>query len=98
MTKEGTDAAEVGLLLSQMLPNQISKGDFDTVRFALKLSRKDIGLATELAREHDVPMPLASVAEQIMMEAVAHGWGDRDFTAPWLLQEEAAGVQVRATT
>jgi len=87
-----------GLLLSQMLPNQIFKGDFDTVRFALKLARKDIGLATELAREHDVPMPLASVAEQIMMEAVARGWGDRDFTAPWLLQEEAAGVQVRATT
>jgi len=87
-----------GLLLSQMLPNQIFKGDFDTVRFALKLARKDIGLATELAREHDVPMPLASVAEQIMMEAVARGWGDRDFTAPWLLQEEAAGIQVRATT
>jgi 3-hydroxyisobutyrate dehydrogenase-like beta-hydroxyacid dehydrogenase len=98
MTKQGTDAAEVGLLLSQMLPNQIFKGDFDTVRFALKLARKDIGLATELAREHDVPMPLASVAEQIMMEAVARGGGDRDFTAPWLLQEEAAGIQVRATT
>jgi hypothetical protein len=36
------------------------------------------------------------VAEQIMVEAMARGWGDRDSTAPWLLQEEAAGVQVRA--
>src|SRR3989454_338989 len=86
-----------GLMLSQMLPNVIFRGDFDTVRFALKLARKDIGLATELAREYDVPMPLAVVAEQIMVEAMARGWGDKDSTAPWMLQEEAAGVQVRET-
>jgi 3-hydroxyisobutyrate dehydrogenase len=86
-----------GLMLSQMIPNVIFKGEFDTVRFALKLARKDIGLATELAREYDVPMPMAAVAEQIMMEALARGWGDRDSTSPWMLQEEAAGVVVRAT-
>jgi 3-hydroxyisobutyrate dehydrogenase-like beta-hydroxyacid dehydrogenase len=86
-----------GLMLSQMIPNVIFKGEFDTVRFALKLARKDIGLATELAREYDVPMPMAAVAEQIMMEALARGWGERDSTSPWLLQEEAAGVVVRAT-
>ena len=86
-----------GLMLSQMIPNVIFKGDFDTVRFACKLARKDIGLATALAREYDVPMPMAAVAEQIMMEAIARGWGDKDSTAPWMLQEEAAGVQVRAT-
>src|SRR5437667_83253 len=84
-----------GLMLSQMLPNVIFRGDFDTVRFALKLARKDIGLATELAREYDVPMPLAAVAEQIMVEAMARGWGDKDSTAPWMLQEEAAGGQGR---
>jgi 3-hydroxyisobutyrate dehydrogenase len=86
-----------GLILSQMIPNVIFKGAFDTVRFALKLARKDIGLATELAREYDVPMPMASVAEQIMIEALARGWGDKDSTAPWMLQEEAAGVHVRET-
>jgi len=86
-----------GLMLSQMLPNVIFKGDFDTVRFALKLARKDVGLATALAREYDVPMPMAAVAEQIMIEALARGWGDKDSTAPWLLQEEAAGVRVRET-
>jgi len=86
-----------GLMLSQMIPNVIFKGNFDTVRFALKLARKDIGLATELAREYDVPMPMAAVAEQIMMEALARGWGDKDSTSPWMLQEEAAGVVVRET-
>jgi 3-hydroxyisobutyrate dehydrogenase len=85
-----------GLLLSQMLPNVIFKGDFDTVRFALKLARKDIGLATALARECDVSMPMAAVAEQLMIEAVARGLGDKDSTAPWLLQEERAGVKVRS--
>ena len=86
-----------GLILSHMLPDVVFKGDFDSVRFALKLARKDVGLATALAREYDVPMPLASVGEQILIEAMARGWGAKDSTSPWLLQEEAAGVQVRAT-
>ncbi len=86
-----------GLILKHMIPDVVFKGNFDTVRFALKLARKDIGLATELARELDVPMPMAAVAEQIMIEALARGWGDKDSTSPWMLQEEAAGVVVRET-
>ena len=86
-----------GLVLSQMIPNIVFKGDFDTVRFACKLARKDIGLATALGREFDVPMPMAALSEQIMVEALARGWGDKDSTTPWRLQEEAAGVQVRAS-
>ena len=86
-----------GLILSHMIPDVVFKGDFDKVRFALKLARKDVGLATALAREYDVPMPLASVGEQILIAAMVRGWGDKDSTSPWLIQEEAAGVQVRAT-
>jgi 3-hydroxyisobutyrate dehydrogenase len=86
-----------GLILSQVLPDVVFKGDFDTVRFALRLARKDVGLATELAREMEVPMPMAALGEQVLVEALARGWGDKDSTAPWLLQEEAAGVTVRAT-
>jgi 3-hydroxyisobutyrate dehydrogenase len=86
-----------GLILSHMIPDVVFKGDFDAVRFALKLARKDVGLATALAREVDVPMPMAAVGEQILIQAMARGWGDRDSTSPWELQEEAARVQVRAT-
>ena len=86
-----------GLILSHMIPDVVLKGDFDNVRFALKLARKDVGLATALAREYDVPMPIAAVGEQIMVEAMARGWGERDSTSPWELQEEKAGVKVRAT-
>jgi 3-hydroxyisobutyrate dehydrogenase len=87
-----------GLILSHMIPDVVFKGDFDSVRFALKLARKDVGLATALAREYDVPMSMAAVGEQILIEAMARGWGERDSTAPWLLQEAKAGVQIRATT
>ena len=86
-----------GLMLSHMIPDVVFKGDFDTVRFALKLARKDVGLATALAREYDVPMPLATAGEQQLIECLARGWGERDSTSPWLLQEERAGVQVRAS-
>lgn len=84
-----------GLLLTQVLPEIVFKGDFDTVRFALRLARKDLGLATELAREYHVPMAMAALAEQTLVEAMARGWGDKDFAAPFMLQEERAGVKVR---
>src|SRR2546422_494658 len=84
-----------GLLLTQVLPEIVFKGDFDTVRFALRLARKDLGLATELAREFNVPMEMAALAEQTLIEALARGWGDKDFSAPFMLQEERAGVKVR---
>ena len=84
-----------GLLLTHFLPEMIFKGEFDPVRFALRLARKDVGLATELAREYDVPMAMAALTEQTLMEAIARGWGDKDYATPFLLQEERAGVQVR---
>jgi 3-hydroxyisobutyrate dehydrogenase len=46
----------------------ILQGDWDTPRFALALARKDLGLATDLASEFGVPMPLAALAEQNLIE------------------------------
>ena len=86
-----------GNILSRVVPNVVFTGDFDTQQFALRLARKDVGLATELAREFDVPMALISLVEQLMVESVARGWGERDSNASWELQEERAGVKVRAS-
>ena len=83
--------------LSHHIPDIVFKGDFDTVRFGLALARKDVGLATSLAREFNVPMPIASLGEQLLIEAMGRGWGNKDSTSPWMLQEEAAGVKVRST-
>jgi 3-hydroxyisobutyrate dehydrogenase-like beta-hydroxyacid dehydrogenase len=84
-----------GLMLNYMVPNVVFKGDFDTPRFALKLARKDIGLASALGREFEVPLKIANLVEQDLVEGMAKGWAERDSTAPFQLQEERAGVKVR---
>jgi 3-hydroxyisobutyrate dehydrogenase len=71
------------------------QGDWDQPRFALALARKDLGLATDLASEFNVPMPLAAVAEQALVECVNRGWGGKDMSAAFALQEERSRVQVR---
>ena len=77
------------------IPEVVFKGDFDNARFALRWARKDIGLATALGREYDVPLSLANAVEQEFVEGMARGWGDRDSSAPFALQEERSGVTVR---
>lgn len=71
------------------------EADWDKGFFATKLMRKDVGLATQLAREFNVPMALANLAEQELVEAMNRGWGDNPTTIVRLLQEERAGVQLR---
>jgi hypothetical protein len=41
-------------------------------------------------------MPVANLAEQLCIESLNRGWGDLDSSITFLLQEEAAGVEVRA--
>jgi len=91
----GAYGKQIGL--RSTIPDVIFKGDFDVPRFALALARKDVGLATDLAREYNVPMPLSNVAEQNLIEAMNRGWGRKDNSAAFLLQEERAGVEVRSS-
>jgi 3-hydroxyisobutyrate dehydrogenase len=82
-------------VLKYRIPDRIFKGDFDDASFYLALMRKDVGLATALAREFDVPMNMAGLAEQSLVEGMARGWEGRDSSSTWALQEERAGVEVR---
>jgi len=79
-----------------MLPRVIFKGAFDRAFFALKLARKDLGLATEVAREFDVPMALASAVEQDLIAGLVSGLGDKDASAAFTIQEDRAGIKVRS--
>ena len=83
-------------ILHEGLVRTMFRGEFDAASFALELAHKDISLATELAREYSVPMPMATLAEQVAMQAINRGWKDRDSSVTVLLQEEQAGVEVRA--
>jgi 3-hydroxyisobutyrate dehydrogenase len=82
--------------LHEGMPKTVFRGDYDPPMFSLALARKDIGLATELAREFDVPLPMTNLAEQIAIEAMNRGWGGLDNNVVFRLQEEAARVEVRA--
>ena len=80
--------------LKVRLPATYLRGNFDP-RFSLALARKDLGLALELARATNTPMRLAALCEQEMIEAISHGWADRDASIFLTLQEERASVQIR---
>lgn len=83
-------------VLHEGLVKTMFKGEFEPASFALNLAYKDISLATELAREYNVPMPMSTLAEQIGLQAMNRGWGEKDSSITVVLQEEQANVQVRA--
>lgn len=77
------------------VPQQFFRAKYDPPNFALRLAHKDVTLATEVGREHGVPMRIANLALADLTEALNRGWGERDSRVPMVLQEERAGVQVR---
>ena len=84
-------------VLHYQVPQTVFRGRFETETFPLKLLRKDVRLATDLGRELNVPLPVANIAEQVLIEAINRGWGDQAaYTVAFQLQEEAAQVQIRA--
>lgn len=76
----------------------VFRGEFEPPNFTLALARKDLGLATELGRDYGVPMPLSNLTEQFMIQGMNRGWASKDRIITFLLQEEMAGVEVRAKT
>jgi 3-hydroxyisobutyrate dehydrogenase-like beta-hydroxyacid dehydrogenase len=78
------------------LAQHLLPGHFDPPDFALRLARKDVSLAVQVGREFDVPMRLANMTLEELTEAMNRGWGGRDSRVAQLLQEERAGVEVRA--
>lgn len=82
--------------LAKTFSETVFKGSYEApASFNIALSRKDVGLATELARQHNVPMPIAALVEQIMIQAIGRGWSEQSTASLFRLQEEAAGIEVR---
>jgi 3-hydroxyisobutyrate dehydrogenase-like beta-hydroxyacid dehydrogenase len=83
--------------LAKTFAEVVFKGNYDSpASFGVGLSRKDVGLATELGRRHNVPMPIAALVEQMMIQAINRGWSDQSTACLFRLQEEAAGIKVRS--
>ncbi len=92
------DTGSRGLLgmRSEGLSQTVFRGQFQPPSFTLALALKDVALATQLGRENNVPMRMANLAEQILRQGANRGWAEDDYTKAFLLQEEAAGVEVRS--
>jgi len=107
-TKAGVDPQELyeaikvggfgrGKLLD-VIPKVVFPGNFEmTGAWGMPLSygRKDMGLATELGRQFNVPMSIASLVEQDMIAGVARGWANKEQTIFLTLQEERAAISLR---
>jgi 3-hydroxyisobutyrate dehydrogenase-like beta-hydroxyacid dehydrogenase len=83
--------------LTKTFSETVFKGNYEApASFGIGLSRKDVGLATELGRRHNVPMPIAALVEQMMIQAINREWSDQSTASLFRLQEEGAGIEVRA--
>ncbi|MBF8798396.1 NAD(P)-dependent oxidoreductase [Pseudomonas aeruginosa] len=60
---------------------QIVELRFTPARFRLVLGLKDVDLALSAGKRHNVPLPLASLLHDVLLEAIAHGDGESDWTA-----------------
>jgi len=84
--------------LHEQVPQAVFPGIYEPTVFTLTLLRKDVGLATALGREHNVPLPVSSLVEQTLIEGINRGWGNgTGYVVTFQRQEEAAGVSLRAT-
>jgi 3-hydroxyisobutyrate dehydrogenase len=68
--------------------------DFEEPTFRLDLCHKDLSLALALGHELNVPMRLSDLTLDEHSEALGRGWGNRDSSTVFLLQEERAHVNM----
>jgi 3-hydroxyisobutyrate dehydrogenase-like beta-hydroxyacid dehydrogenase len=72
----------------------IAKEQYEPAGFRLSLLLKDLRLALAAADAAGVPMPLADVVHESLLEAAAHGDGDRDVAALAVVAMRRAGREV----
>lgn len=63
--------------------------------FKSKLQYKDLGLAMELSRGIDAPMPIGSLVHEFYKSCMAQGTGEEDHTNVIKVIEQMAGVEIK---
>jgi 3-hydroxyisobutyrate dehydrogenase len=97
------DAVRRGLvgrmqMLHEQVPRSVFPGTYEPSTFTVGLLRKDVGFATALGRQLGVPLPLANLVEQDLVEALNRGWANHSgYTACFERMQESAGVDLRAS-
>jgi 3-hydroxyisobutyrate dehydrogenase-like beta-hydroxyacid dehydrogenase len=80
----------------QLYGAAIAKERYDPPGFRLALTLKDLRLALAAAEEVSVPMPLADVVHESLLDAVANGDGERDLAALAKVSMRRAGAESSA--
>ena len=76
--------------LAKALPNKALRRDFKP-GFMTRLQHKDVGLALQMGRELDVPMPQAQAAYDVLARAIDTGFGGDDGIGSMLRVVETEG-------
>ncbi len=71
----------------------VAEQAFDQAGFKLRLGYKDAGLTLAAAKDLEAPLPLASIVHDHFLQAMAAGWGDKDWASLALLAAQRAGLQ-----
>ncbi len=103
--KAGADAATMAKVigvssgaswqLANQFPLRAFNGSFQP-GFMTDLLHKDLGLALELAAEHQTPVALTALTRQLYEMARAAGYGREDYTSLLKVLEKMADVEVRS--
>jgi 3-hydroxyisobutyrate dehydrogenase len=62
------------------------------VTFTPKGLRKDLDLGLDAGRELEVPMPLSSIARDVLQQMIGQGMTEQDFSTLLLMQAKASGI------
>jgi 3-hydroxyisobutyrate dehydrogenase-like beta-hydroxyacid dehydrogenase len=73
----------------------VARTEFAPGAFPVRLGLKDVGLALAAGTELRVPLPIAGLARDRLLSAMAHGWGEHDFAALAGVIRVAAGLPAR---
>lgn len=99
--KNGVEPAQLAAMMAQTIfacpiyanyGRQIAERRFDPPGFRMRLGLKDVNLVLGLAAASEMPMPLASLARDRLLGALARGRGDLDWAALGLGAAEDAGL------
>lgn len=76
----------------QRYGGMISRTEFEPAGFSLRLGLKDVNLVLAAGEQLELPMPVASVVQQHLVEAMGKGRGEIDVAGVATVVREAAGL------
>jgi 3-hydroxyisobutyrate dehydrogenase-like beta-hydroxyacid dehydrogenase len=99
--KSGIDPQHLKLLMATMFPQpqlqeyaqRILGRDFDEAGFALTAGLKDVELMLQASTDTRVALPYAGVIREKFLSAIAHGMGQRDWSAIYEITRMNAGLK-----